>query len=131
MEKNIHNVMVNASQIKMLFGMDAKRAKELMGGNKQIPITSVSKKLDKFRSFDDRFDGKDKVTVLFDQIQKKGLPDSIKNKVLNNKSCIKKKCLVGTFSVFNQMLSDEQLERLRAGLRYKHDFLYNKNGLTS
>lgn len=71
MEKNIHNVMVNASQIKMLFGMDAKRVKELMDGNKQIPLTSVSNKLDKVRSFDERFDGKDKVAVLFDQIQKK------------------------------------------------------------
>lgn len=130
MEKNIHNVMVNASQIKMLFGMDAKRVKELMDGNKQVPITSVSNKMDKFRSFDPRFDNQDKVAVLFEQLQKKGLPDSIKNKVLSNKSCIKKKCLVGVFSVFNQILSDEQLERLRAGLRYKYDFLYGK-GLPS
>lgn len=131
-QPNLKEVFVNASQIEMLFKIgDKQRVKDLMNGNRKIPITSVSEILpQKTRSFDPRFDKLIPVEMVCQSLFDNGLPKSILSKVLNSKSCIKNRKLTGAFVIFYELLSEENLKFIQENLDYKHNYIYKEgNGV--
>lgn len=123
---------MNASQIEMLFKIGDKQSiKNLMDGNRKIPITKVSEILPpKTRSFDPRFDKLNPVEMICQSLFDKGLPKSILSKVLNSKPCIKNRKLTGAFAIFYELLSEESLKFIQDNLDYKYNYIYKEgNGV--
>jgi hypothetical protein len=62
----------------------------------------------KVKSFDARFDGKHPLILAIDKIREDGIRKSILTSIYTDNKCIQAGRLVGNYSVFNDILMDEQ-----------------------
>lgn len=138
--KQLHEIYVGESKLSLLLGgakiigykfpTDGKGRKMQASLQMIIDSNQVKDMYDRplndgvasVRSFDNRFDKRHPIELAVDNIRDKGIRYSTLQSLLNDASCIRVGKMVGRFGVFNDILSDQAIEKIETMLKEVKDF---------
>ena len=126
-KNNLYKTLVNISQINYLFDIDSRELKKALSGRKSCTIEFLSEVFkDQFRSYDERFDNKNKILFTIDMIHEKGLPRNLFEQAKLNSNNVKKSALTGKFKILESILNSRDLKKLVSAIEFAHHWKYGK-----
>jgi hypothetical protein len=126
--------LVTSSQLRMLTGKYLNLNRVLYGDNRKDYVKNPkatlgqihkSGLLGKSKSFDDRFDNKCILEQTLSTIIEKGISRNLFDKIVSQKTCVKKKKMVGLYSCLYDLLGHKDLCRIQNRLNSANEYFKN------